>query len=686
MVTSIAQPARSDHHPAGGGTTVAAPHLSTARTATTARGVNVQDFLDANRIHIKDGSLFVDPYLVIHPRELAPENELALRKKLQLTYSINNPSFYESRERTAAALNLGQLVPVSPSAKRSKLMEEVKSFNAQLASGVDGELQKELDDKKTPMAAIARDVVEHPGSDPVGLELLQNSLAVYLLMREKLTKNGYLGKLTDYVQRRGTPDQVLADLADNIGVTPLQVREAGLKGGIDGIGQLLGLEPKYISDVKELAQYAATQDFSYNLVEHWHLGRQLQGLNAPMAEKISTGLDARITAKLAEFRDKIRHHFEVPAPIKNEEKLIAEALNLVDPIQRELMFRLGYEVCFSPEVNADDIAFFPGIYGLHRKAANDLRDVAGTYRIYFSGRGDKRGSQRTLVHEIAHNLWPEQFSAAEIKEIDALAASDQQRFTRFQKLMNEHYTEFERLFDAYKAGNTQEKLAITAVANEEFAAYGFDAEGLFPYLRTANDFRTAVSHAFETLSIEGDRYNRSGYNSPEERFREVISRFAELSQVEYRGEPQFLQFLAPGLNQIFEAHYLPHLARVNEAIKNGALPARHADAAVPPARVRDDYADPTSDTAPETEVQPKVAQRPVAEPTSPTQGTPVTPPATATPTVPAETHAHVCNAACQHACTADTHPLSQVSADTVQLNPNTLAALNTLSGMGIVQH
>ena len=36
----------------------------------------------------------------------------------------------------------------------------------------------------------------------------------------------------------------------------------------------------------------------------------------------------------------------------------------------------------------------------------------------------------------------------------------------------------------------------------------------------------------------------------------------------YRGEPQFLQFLAPGLNQVFEGYYLPHLTRVNEALKS----------------------------------------------------------------------------------------------------------------------
>ncbi len=30
--------------------------------------------ISANRIHIDKGSLFIDPYLVVHPRELQPQN------------------------------------------------------------------------------------------------------------------------------------------------------------------------------------------------------------------------------------------------------------------------------------------------------------------------------------------------------------------------------------------------------------------------------------------------------------------------------------------------------------------------------------------------------------------------------------------------------------------------------------
>ena len=652
MVTSVEhakreEPAAGPRDPGKTVATILIPPALRHQAATLAHsaggsaipGINPQDFIAANRIHIKDASLFIDPYLVIHPRELAPENEAALRAKLQLTYSLNNPSFFESHERRAIAFNLGELVPVSTTAKHSKLLEEIKQFNTQIDSGRDAELQRELDDKHAPFAAIVRDVTQHPEADPVGLETLKNSLAMYLLVREKLTQQGYLGKLTDYVQRITTPDQVLADLAEKTGVGPLAMREAALKDGIDGVGRLLGLSDRYVADVKALTTYAATQDFSYNLVEHWHLGRQLQGLDAPLAEKIIVGMDARITAKIDEYRTRVHRLYDVPEPTKKEQQRIAEALSFVEPTQRALLFKQGYEICYSPEVTADDIAFHPGIYGLHRKTANDLRDAQGTYRIYFAGRGDLKSSIRTLVHEIAHNLWPEQFAPGEVAKIDQLAAADQQRFTRFQAMMDDHYPAFEKLFRAYQAGNAQEKQAVIASADRMFAAYDFHAAGLFPYLRDAHDFQFAVRHAYDTLSIEGARYTHSGYNSPEERFREVISRFAELTQVEYRGEPQFLQFLAPGLNQIWEAHYLPHLARVAQALDNGTIkPVYDAD-------------------KPHADDVLVVAQG--GEPVPPI--TPPTPP--------------------EHPCLVDGAPLTSVNAETI--SQKTFCAMNTLKAMGV---
>ena len=579
-----------------------------ALTATTP-GVNPQDFFRDNRIMVKDGALFIDPYLAIHPRELDPKNEAALRRKLQLTYSINNPSFYESPARVATALNLGQLLPVSLVAKRSKLMDEVKKFNAEVDSGKDLDLLKEEHDKRSPFSAIVRDTVKNPEVDPVGLDLLKNGLAMYLLCREKLTQNGYLKPLGDYINRHATPDQVLSDLADKIGATPLQMREAALNGGIPAVGKLLGLDPNYVADVQGFADYAATQDFSYNLVEHWHLGRQLLGITAPLAQKLQTGMETRITTKIKNYREKIHHHYDVPAPVVKEEQRIAQALELVEPIQRVMLHRLGYEICYSPEMTADDIAFYKGIYGLHRKAANDLRDVRGTYRIYFSGRGDLKGSMRTLVHETAHNLWPDQFTAQEAAQIDALAQSDQQRFRDLQQLMDTKFEPFKNLVNAYKAGNDQEKAAIAATAGDLFK----NASGvplidgiMLGYIQDPHDFRYMVKYALDTLSVEGVRYNRSGYDGPEERFREVISRFAELKQVEYRAQPQLLHYLAPGLDQIFERHYIPHLERVYAQIGPENHPNDAMTAPLPASPVA------PFEPAPKIEEHPKVEQRPGA--------------------------------------------------------------------------
>jgi hypothetical protein len=652
MATPIVQAAKREDTGQAAGSATSAPAVMTPATPLTTHkrsGIKPADFVAANRIHIKHGSLFIDPYLVMHPRELAPENEAALRAKLHLTYSVNNPSFYEAYDRLAIALNLGQLVPVSLEAKRSKLVEEVKRYNAQVDVTADAELAKIDRDKHQPFAAIVRDTLEHPAKDPVGIETLKNGLAIYLLLREKMTGLGYLNKLGDYVSRANTPDQVLGELADKVGVTPLAVRDAALKGGIDGVGALLNLDPAYVADVKKLTTYAATQEFGYNVIEHWHLGRQLLGVGASIEQKIATGMQARITAKINDYRGRVRHQYDVPEPIKAEEHRIAEALNFVEPIQRALMYKLGYEICYTPEFYADDIAHYKGIFGLHRKAANDMRDVRGTYRIYFSGRGDLKGSMRTLVHEVAHNLWPEQFSVAEVKAIDALAASDQQRFANLNRIMDEKFPEFEKFLKAYHAGNDVEKAAIVQTTKEYFKPYGVSIdEGLLPYVRDASDFKFMVKHACDTLSVEGARYAKSGYDSPQERFREVISRFAELKQVEHKSEPQLLHYLAPGLDQIWEAHYIPHLKRVYQKLE--AAEQHTAPHAAPTVRKQE------AETA--ALVAPKVEHRPTAP-----HGSPV-------------------HAASDQPCAHDHTPRTTVENASIAMNPQTVAALDTLSAMG----
>ncbi len=633
-------------------TILPAPAANTIDNAVA--GSDSDDFMRANRIHIEHGSLFVDPYLVIHPRELDPANEAKLRDKMHLTYSINNPSFYEAPERVAIALNLGQLVPVSLNAKRSKLLDEVKKFNGQVDSGADAGLVQQASDKRAPFGAIVRDTLENPEVDPVGVELLKNGLSIYLLIREKLTQNHFLQPLTDYVTRSNTPDQVLADLSDNIGVSPQQVREAALKGGVEGVGQLLGLDPKYVADVKKLSEHASGHDFGYNMIEHWHLGRQLMGIDAPLNQKLDTGMNARIDAKIAEYRGRVRHYYDVPEPIHAQEQEIARRLDLVEPIQRKLLFALGYEICYSPENTADKIAFHKGIYGLHRKAANDLSDIDGTYRIYIAGHGNMEKSVETQCHEIAHMFWPNYFKPDEVKEIDRLADSDAQRFHRLQTLMDKDFDRFDTLLRAYHAGNDAEKKAVVATANEELAQYGVDFNGLFPFLVDAQSFRFLVWDANDVLHVEGGRYNHSGYDTPQERFREVISRFAAIRQVSSRDQPAVLKFLAPGLTQVWEQHYIPHLERVYADVvahKGKPQAGSNVSHAVHPKAANENTPFAANDD------QPKIEERATG-----THGTPVT----------ARTHADSSDA-----------PLNHVLANSVALNPTTLAGLDALKSMNI---
>lgn len=670
-----------------------------------APGVDPFDFVKSDRIHVKDGSLFIDGYLVLHPHELAPENEAKLKQKLALTYSVNNPSFYESKDRLAVALNLGQLIPVSLGTKQSKLQEQIKSYNSQVDSGTDAELLRLNNDKQHPFAAIVRDTLSKPARDPIGIETLKNGLSIYLLMREKMTSMGYRNGLATYVSKTLTPDQVLTDLGDKIGVTPLQVREAALKGGIDGVGQLLQLNPAYVKDVKAFVEYDAAHEFSLNAIEHWHQGRHLLGIEAPIAQKIAAGTQARIDKAISNARDRVHHFYEVPDPIKHEEDMVARAMGVLEPIQRALMFKLGYEICYTPETLADGIAFYPNVYGLHRKAANDLNNPRGTYRIYYSGHGDMKAAWRTLAHESAHLLNPEQFSAEEVKRIDALATSDKERFKKFDAYMDKHFIEFDRLVKSFVVASPEQQDAILASAKALFAKQGApDLSPIIPYLHNGQDFLFLVKHAKDTLEVEGSRYAKSGYNSPHERFREVISRFAELKQVEYEAQPQLLHFVAPGLDQIWEGHYIPHLKRVYQTLEKN-----------PVGKIAETLRDaPAANNA----ELPKVEQRPNPEPVTPAPTAPVaaTPSAVApaaevlatpeavtaaapvvseaiTPAVPAAMNPVVTTPATE----VPAAPATQVAASTIPdfnvdvtdsvhagvVNEQKIAALNALSAMGV---
>ncbi len=557
----------------------ATPVLDPAKTGFAAndpRGATVtaHDFIAANRIHIADGSFFIGPGLALHPRELDPKNEAALRAKLLDTYKFDGPSFYDDPKRAMIAAQLGALITPSLQSERASLMGQISSFNSKLQNGINP-LAIESGKYRTPMQTMANELNFDHGknADPLGMEYARNGVAFYLLLREALTRKGFIKHTTDYIDYFDTPDQILNELSTKLGFSVRDLRETAVTGGLSAVSRKLGIDDHTAYDITALSDYLAQHHFSLNAIEHWHLGR-VQTPEGTLEQKIANGMQARIDRDVIAFRGLAKGQYDVPEPIKQEETRIANAIEtLITPTERNVLYKLGYNICFTPDKTADKIASYKGILGLNRKIANDLRDIDGNYYIYVAGQLDEKKSMRTLVHEIRHILMPTRFTGDQLKQIDALAEGDVARLSALDTLTGtpEYKQALERFIGAYKAGDASQKKAIIASANEyePFVKLGARIGDILPNLNGAEQLRYLVAEASSRLNVEGDYYNHTNYHSPSVRFREMISRYSELRDVEHREKPDMqalLNFVVPGMTRIFSDYYLPHIEKLDQEL------------------------------------------------------------------------------------------------------------------------
>jgi len=562
-----------------------------------APGVNVRDFITGNRIHIEGTSFFISPVLMLNWRELDPKNEAATTLKMRQAYTDNKPSFFaevpeKAKKKGDIAKALGKLLSPSLTAQSEKLHTDIEAYKTKADLGYDPESAERERDKRAPMTANLREETEKKPRDTVADEKQRNALTLYLLCREKLKQNGYPKSLTSYVVDLKIPDkehkpeiadQILEDIAGKMGVPAQKIREAAIAGGVDAVGQALGLNPLVVGDIKACVDHAATHNFSENIIKNWGRGRFLLGPQATPAAKMEAGVADRIRETLAEYRRELHGRYELPADAQAEEKRVAEALEVLEPIQRALLYRTTTQIGYTSQFTIDSISANKNNFGLNDKSTTDPQN-SNVNHLYFSRRGDLKSSLRTLAHEAFHNVWPSKFSAEEAAHIDQLAYADAKRFDDLKTLMNEKFPEFSRFIAAYKTLTTaEEKQSYAAAAPDIFKSK--DGTVLIDpimvgYIDDPILFRGMVEHACDRLHVNGELYNHSkDYQSPQQRFREVLSRFAELKQVEHRAQPQLLHYLAPGLDTIYERHMLPHMERVYASLDTTKTPVNATPAA-----------------------------------------------------------------------------------------------------------
>jgi hypothetical protein len=544
----------------------AKPHTPLSFLPTTL-GMNAVDFVRAHRVHVEGNSKFVDPYLVVHPFLLDPKNDAALQQHVRSIFALNAPWFFgNADDKESKVFNaLTSIVPISAAAAHDTLIQKVTDFNTRVDSGRDAKLARAVDDKKAPFSSMVRERMTPTPPSPTQIDARKNGLTMMLLLQQKLKQQGFSEPLANYVYRLETADQVLFSLSDKLGVTPLQMREAAL-GGIDGVVKLLNLSPKYVADVKALVDYVTPLHFSANVVKNWMEGHALKP-EASLADQLAAGLEARVATTISTLRTQQNGHYETPAAIAKQELDFAElTINALEPVQRVMLYKIGANLCTTSQMQADTMAKYKNINGLNRTLANDPAAL-GSRNIYVGANDNLQARMRTAVHEVAHNLWVSQFSREEQSRIDHLIVSDTERFYALEQMMQTKFTEFKNLVNAYKAGTPEEQKAIAAST----ATLGVDAQGkpliagvMLGYIADPVLFRALVDEAQRKWTIEGERYVRNGtaYDGTDGRMAEIISRFAEVKQVTMREQPELLHYLAPGLDDFWEQHYIPHLERV----------------------------------------------------------------------------------------------------------------------------
>jgi hypothetical protein len=539
---------------------------------------STQDFLRDHRIHVKHGSYFIGPGLALHPEELDPKNEAKLRAKLENTYKFDAPSFYDDHKRAMIGVQLGTLIPASLASERESLMRHIGGFNEKLSHGV-SEQAFEAASYHIPMQATAEELAQESQEiDPLGLEYATNGVAFYLLLREAMTRKGFGKILTDYIDHADSPNQVLNDITDKLGLDVRSLRETAL-GGISAVANALDIDDATREDIVNISQYVSEHHFSLNAIEHWHIGRQIKP-EGSVEEKIAAGKPARIDHDIKEFRKLANGQYNVPETIRAQEETVANALSLIEPAERDVLYRLGYQIGYTPDRVADSIAEFPGILGLHRKLANDLRDIDGNYYIYFAGQLDEKKALRTLRHEIAHNLWPARFSDEDRQQIDGLMEQDNTRLQALKTLTTTHKDSLQKFVSAYLVSDAAEKTAVIGAANDYFADLGLKFDDILPHLKGVEQLSWMVSEAHSKLRVDGEFYNKTAYLGATVRFREMISRYSELQYVAHREQPDMqamLQFVVPGMHEAFNDHYLPHIEQLRAELINPDLAPKASD-------------------------------------------------------------------------------------------------------------
>jgi hypothetical protein len=493
-----------------------------------------------------------NPYIWLHPRDISdPKRESDLREKLMPLVSMPFPSLHDTEVRKPFVNALKEILPKDPTLSDVPPPQTnvVKSspFNSPLSHIING---------------------QNAGKAPSEAEkqVLLEANAIYMMLEYKFSSKhniargagGYPDLMQDTVERlnrRGVAepsvDQLMHELKDALGITTTQFVRTASEYGMEGIAELLKVEKPLFNEIKQLLSHIKQDNFPLNDVINWEYGRTISTPNSDIAQVIENGKTARIDDMITSYRDKIVQYGTVPDQPSNE-MLVANALDLAPPLLRELFFQVGGQIIVTQE---------PDLYNIIGQAAtgynlsyNDFEDPNKAFnQIFISGDLGLDRTNRTIVHEIHHMLFPSHITPEVAVQADILLSRDEVRLHILKELADEYSK-------ALVAGDIVKQNEVMQTLNSKEYAVGGKTMGEMISDVPIPVFLSAVNEAYQYLQIESPAYNRIGaYQDPLDRWREIIPRYAEMRFVQHLDKPELLDFIAPNLTEMYDKIYTTHL-------------------------------------------------------------------------------------------------------------------------------
>lgn len=533
-------------------------------------------FIRHNRIHLQHGSYFDahNPLIIIHPRELRPENSNRLRLKVRRALEQDVPPYFADPQIGVFAEQFIKMMPLSVAAKQEAVSKAMVDLMNHQTTGIDPGIAKEQKDSASPFAAEIEMKLKKNEIGAVEKEMLKNGLGLYLIVNHGLEKQfdkGLSEFFSDVTQKHPeSPEALFAQLQPFTGIHPREMIEAAHAEGLSGVAKKLGVDDAYVQEVKLMLEVMPEHMFSLNALEAWEAGRKRPGMQAlGPEEKMRVGMIDLITDKIDQARKALRST-DLSPQMKPMEQMFAAHLNLLPPELAETHLLLGTEFAYTPDPNLKNISGVQA-YGFYRRIVKHPGDLNGVYHVFISGHNGPESFAETLIHEAHHLVMPSRLSAADIQKVDTLALAESKRLYELKGLVT-------GWMSANAAGNEQAKAAIMQDLDTRFGVNGKTFSQALGNMDMTRVYQM-VNETFNQLQIDSNFYYKSGYDSPSVRFAEVFSRYAQMRFGRWRENPELMNMIVPNITQAYNEVYMPHIRSQladMKAIRQSFAPAQAA--------------------------------------------------------------------------------------------------------------